>query len=335
MQRIYWIEGAKGLAIALVVFGHVLGGVLGRGWLDTAGAWRNVYDYVYLFHMPLFFMVSGFFCIEAMRRSPTNAFLSLVGSVAWPYLLWDVLVRAALLPIIGTFMLSPPKMTWAEWLTKAALGDLSWFLWTLFVMQAILIPIARVPVWILFALSLVLFRFGDRELLGNFASVAYFLPFLLFGALLHPVLDRLNIAGSRLQLGAALAVFPLMAIALAMGWTDDKFVKLACGIAGSIAIMMLVQCVKASVARGLLVGLGMASLAIYVLHPYFQGAARAVIYWAIGPNPFLQVALVTAVAIAGPFLVWLAAERFKAPWLFRLRLAGPPRATRMVASVRE
>jgi fucose 4-O-acetylase-like acetyltransferase len=54
--RIVWIDATKGYAITLVVFGHVLGGMMARGWLSGAygDAPRLIYDYIYSFHMPLF-----------------------------------------------------------------------------------------------------------------------------------------------------------------------------------------------------------------------------------------------------------------------------------------
>jgi uncharacterized membrane protein YcfT len=63
LKRVLWVDAAKGFAIILVVFGHVLGGMMARGWLDPEGPFRQLYNYIYLFHMPLFFMISGLFCI--------------------------------------------------------------------------------------------------------------------------------------------------------------------------------------------------------------------------------------------------------------------------------
>ncbi len=320
MPRITWIDGAKGLAIALVVFGHVLGGVLARGWVDAS--WRQVYDFVYLFHMPLFFMVSGFFCIEAMRRSPTHAFLAQVGSIAWPYLLWDVLIRMALVPVIGVFMLQAPTVSWSEWLTRSLLGGQSWFLWTLFVMQVALIPVSRLPVWLLLLVSIAVSCFASLESLGSIAGVLWYLPFLLVGALLSPALQRLTLAGAGWPLLAALAVFLGMGLALAYGWTSYKLVLLVCGIAGSLATIVVVQCLHQPMLATWLARLGMASLAIYVLHPYVQGAAREVLYRLVGTGPAWQVFAVTGIAVGGSLVVWLATERFGLRWLFRLRLGS-------------
>jgi fucose 4-O-acetylase-like acetyltransferase len=319
-MRVTWIDAAKGFSIALVVFGHVLGGTLARGWLDDAGPWKMVYDYIYLFHMPLFFMVAGFFCIEAMRKSPVNALLAKIGSIAWPYLVWNVLVAAALMPIAGMFMSNPANVSWSEWLSKAVRGELSWFLWTLFVLQVILIPLARIPAWILFVVSLAALTFLPQPPLGAFANVVRFAPFLLFGAMIHPILGRLSIAGRWPHCAAAIAAFLLIALAYQFGLTSYALVSVVCGILGSLASILLVQCLPNALGQKLLPSLGLASLAIFVLHPYFQGAAREIITRTAGSSPYLQLLMVTTVAIAGSFAVWQAAERLGAAWLFRLRL---------------
>ncbi|MGH9916848.1 MAG: acyltransferase family protein, partial [Pyrinomonadaceae bacterium] len=46
--RVYWIEALKFAGIVLVVLGH------------TSGLNVNVRSYIYSFHMPLFFFISGF-----------------------------------------------------------------------------------------------------------------------------------------------------------------------------------------------------------------------------------------------------------------------------------
>lgn len=57
-QRENWLDACKGLAIILVVLGHLLSGnmekgVLARNWL------QDVLEGIKLFHMALFIMLSG------------------------------------------------------------------------------------------------------------------------------------------------------------------------------------------------------------------------------------------------------------------------------------
>lgn len=56
MQRIKWIDNAKGFAMLCVVLGHAITGPI-RENNDILGL---MYNFIYLFHMPLFFFLSGY-----------------------------------------------------------------------------------------------------------------------------------------------------------------------------------------------------------------------------------------------------------------------------------
>lgn len=49
-QRINWIDWGKAFAIYLVVLGHLL---------SETGVEGKIHDFIYLFHMPFFFFISG------------------------------------------------------------------------------------------------------------------------------------------------------------------------------------------------------------------------------------------------------------------------------------
>lgn len=55
-RDLYAPDIAKAFAILLVVFGHVLIGLFGAGVVDKTPTWMMVYNGIYLFHMPLFFL---------------------------------------------------------------------------------------------------------------------------------------------------------------------------------------------------------------------------------------------------------------------------------------
>jgi fucose 4-O-acetylase-like acetyltransferase len=319
-KRLIWIDAAKGLAISLVVVGHVMGGMMARGWLDSKGPFEDVYNYIYLFHMPLFFMLSGALCIDSIRNNPLGAFWSRTGSIAWPYFLWNVVIASALLPLVAHFNdVAQSEIDWSERLRQALTGDLSWFLWTLYVMQVILIPVARAPIILLFLASVVA-CFGLQGLqLGTFDEVIDYMPFLLFGAMLRPFLHRFKVSRNWRPLLASFVTFLLMAVALLHGWTSYKLVWILCGVGGSLASIYLVQNLG-TWAESRLAQLGIASLAIFVLHPYFQGAARVLVLRTIGSSTFWQLLIATIIGIGGPFIVWRFAERHGMPWLFRLQL---------------
>ena len=60
-MRIEWLDSLKGFAIFLVVVGHVILGYMHTGmFIEHQWSLQFVYDVIYSFHMPLFFIISGF-----------------------------------------------------------------------------------------------------------------------------------------------------------------------------------------------------------------------------------------------------------------------------------
>ncbi|MDD3416394.1 MAG: acyltransferase family protein [Lachnospiraceae bacterium] len=60
-KRIQWIDEMKGFLILCVVLGHIADGYLkANTFPEIALVLRNLNNVIYSFHMPLFFLVSGF-----------------------------------------------------------------------------------------------------------------------------------------------------------------------------------------------------------------------------------------------------------------------------------
>jgi len=85
-MRIEWLDSLKGFAIFLVVVGHVILGYI-RAETFTEYQWslQFVYGVIYSFHMPLFFLISGFLYKLTWARKNTgllkkisNKFLNMV-----------------------------------------------------------------------------------------------------------------------------------------------------------------------------------------------------------------------------------------------------------------
>ncbi|WP_054655013.1 acyltransferase family protein [Secundilactobacillus silagei] len=55
-KRIVWLDIAKGIGMFAVVCGHNL-----KSYVEQNPDSRYLYNFVYWWHMPLFFLISGFF----------------------------------------------------------------------------------------------------------------------------------------------------------------------------------------------------------------------------------------------------------------------------------
>jgi fucose 4-O-acetylase-like acetyltransferase len=82
----------KAFGIVLVVFGHVLLGLIAAGVMPSSSFWETIIRGIYLFHMPLFFYVAGLFFQSNLERGGTRSYLSkntvaLLGPlVVWSYM---------------------------------------------------------------------------------------------------------------------------------------------------------------------------------------------------------------------------------------------------------
>jgi fucose 4-O-acetylase-like acetyltransferase len=327
MGRITWIDATKGYAIWLVVFGHVLGGAIARGWLSGAdgNAPKLIYDYIYSFHMPLFFIISGALGIKGIRDDPRRAIVSRAGSIAWPYVFWGI-VSILLLPMISQFTLNPVHdlnfyEAFKGGVKGLLLGQSSWFLWTLFLTQCVLISalqVASIPT--VFVLSVFVFLVLANKDLGTLSTLIRFMPFLALGAVIGRRIDLMQ-CGSKT---ASIAVGTLLAGALFvlvfLRLNETPILSLCCGIIGSVALLIIAKSLGTTGANLLMANCGAASLVVFLLHPYFQGTARELILRAMGPSIWWQLAIPTVAGVVGPTLIWLGAERLGLQWLFRLDL---------------
>ncbi len=84
-MRIKGLDAARGAAIVFVVFGHVWRGLDGQGLVEPR-LFETIDRAVYLFHMPVFFLISGmlFKAPETLRNGLSRSALNLL----WPMCLW-------------------------------------------------------------------------------------------------------------------------------------------------------------------------------------------------------------------------------------------------------
>jgi fucose 4-O-acetylase-like acetyltransferase len=319
MTRLASIDAAKGIGISLVVFGHVLGGAIARHWLSADGLAQEIYDFIYLFHMPLFFLLSGALSINLVRSDPPSALWSRVGSVAWPYVLWGA-ISIASQPLLAPYM---PNHFRADRLTedlfRLASGQLSWFLWTLFVCHLILLLAAKVNLWIMLIVSTILGMVVPDQ--GPVGTTLHYLPFVVLGATCSGWIVTEWKVPPALAWAASFALFSLLAITQVISANRLSGFYILQGLTGSLGCMLAAQNLSSPPIGPTIAKIGAASLAVFLLHPYFQGAARELAFRVLGANALVQLSFPTLVAILGPVLVLQLSDRFNMRWLFRLNLA--------------
>lgn len=92
-NRIEWIDALKGFTILTVVIGHCADGILSAGmYTQYQASLRALYDFIYSFHMPLFFIISGFvFWLSASyNKYKTKVFDFVIVYLIWDFFTWLV-----------------------------------------------------------------------------------------------------------------------------------------------------------------------------------------------------------------------------------------------------
>ena len=124
MKRIEWIDDLKGLGIFLIVLGHVVATVRIMSSGMVANALGMVFDYIYSFHVPFFFLLAG------LTFSTRKRFLAVARDkfqrLLIPYFIWGMF-SALLFVLMGSMTVK--NMDSAEFSSKALSGE--W--WTPFV----------------------------------------------------------------------------------------------------------------------------------------------------------------------------------------------------------
>lgn len=275
-NRVEWLDAVRGIAIVLVVLGHVWRGLNSSGLVASEAAFLALDGAIYLFHMPAFFILSGLLFEATVRRNGVaGSFLRRVETVLYPLVLWSY-VTAAFLYLAGS--LTNRQLPLGDLLTYPfPPKDIFWFLAALFVAQT---------------LASVFVRYGSKWL-----YLACFILFSLPNLLLDPSAETMWIRktienGPLLFLGMAAADLAVgnrhLGLAGTVGFLGAQLIQLAVPETPP-GVHYLLSCAAAlgfvcagswlfSSAAGWLTrplsALGRASMTIYVTHVMAMAALR-------------------------------------------------------------
>ena len=309
------IDEAKGLAILLVVFGHLVA----RAYPANVGWYEQLRRSVYAFHMPFFFYLSGFTAaLSGMLDSRRTELLGLAPARArrllLPFVGMGLLVvagKAAASRFIFVDNVPPgllPGLQALVWNTARSPSLSIWYLFVLFVLSLGTVALLdgrmqRLP-WLLggalllFSVPVPPYIYLDR--------VATFAPFFLMGALARFAGIRWEGIIDRFW-PLAMAVFLAVLFGVALGGRDAKGLTLM--LAGTISLPALHGCLRNLrtnwLQRGLLT-LGRYSFIIYLFNTLFIGATKGLLLFAWswdGPHfPAFACALMSG-GLAGPIML--------------------------------
>ena len=325
-NRVDWVDYAKGIGIVLVVFGHVWRGMAGDGMFDWPFAVPFVDQWVYAFHMPLFFFLSGLFAGGSVKHSPQTFLVKRLKGVAYPYFVWILIVggiRSLVYDGPDTFI----DFLVNYWKVLYDPYDIFWFLYALFLISVVFYLLRRAGlstavVMLLFLASNLGFAFTS----GDFAwrPANYFClygVYFAFGAFFAEVKWGVTLGKLSNYTKVGLS-FILLGIVASLAWSgllvSGKPILIAAG-AGTLAVVLLAQILEDWGSADFIRWWGTLSLQIYVAHTIVGAAIRLALV-AVGITD-VSIHLIAGVTFGMyvPILIYVSGNKLGFPYLFSLK----------------
>lgn len=274
-SRLAWVDSARGIGIVLVVLGHVERG-LAHGQFETWD-WLGTLDrWIYAFHMPLFFALSGLFASGA-RRGHWGQFVGgRARRIMYPYFVWATLQT-------GLQVLMSSRTN-----SETTLGDLLsiplvppmqfWFLYALFIvsiLHALILSLSKSH-WVVCVVSLLLYLLQDYSPMAwePLQAGLHHLPYFSFAAAGASFLTSPRFS-SRPSLELTLGALCLAGVGLALRYPG--FNGLLLGLLGTVGTLFVAMAIGDTPRFEFLRRWGRASLEIYVAHTLASAGFRIIL----------------------------------------------------------
>jgi Predicted membrane protein len=300
--RLQWVDYARGLAIMLVVYRHVVIGVTRTG-LDITPAMFNIQEVFFNFRMPVFFVLSGIFLAGSLARKSIGTVLKdRTTTLLYTYLLWGGIT------IILFIYFSRYTNTVRHWsdltdlvVKPREVGHL-WYLLALFNTSALYLLMKKLKLphlahIILAALMYWFARVPFVEQVSAISDLCYYYLYFLTGTYVSSVILDAEKGPAVLSSKKLLWLVPLF-IAGQTFWYLNREER-GDLFSVSFLIINMVACYFMYVISNLLSGyksnywiayLGKYSLYIYILHVYVASVTRSLmLHFAPGINIWVLV----------------------------------------------
>jgi fucose 4-O-acetylase-like acetyltransferase len=274
----------RGLCMILVVFQHQYRGLVNAGIVTGGDIFRFVDTFIYLFHVPAFFLISGI--ISGLRDGQKRPFFKgLLLDVALPYFVWSV-AQSLLMMLAGGLANRSREGDQLVWIALYPV-DQFWFLYALFFAALIdacvlrsLAPMSRR--WILAGLAALVWTsstaFGSPW--PPLEQIAMGVFYLMLGGGLVSILPIHEALQKRDKMLAFLALGVLLSCTLLCLLTNLRPIWLVPGaLAGSWLLWCLAKNVvdHKNIFARFLVLCGRNSLAIFVVHTIAGATFRIIL----------------------------------------------------------
>jgi fucose 4-O-acetylase-like acetyltransferase len=314
-RRSLLIDVVRGLAISLVVLGHTNQGIAHRGWWGASTVGHDLQAFIYAFHMPAFFFVSGVFLNKSVeKRGMLHFTLGKLRTILYPYILWTCVYLLASV-LFSRFMLQTTP-SFHTFLYNLATGEGGWFLPSLFFCLMLGMLGRRVSKPFFFLLTIAALFWMPTTSISFVDRGICELPFLTLGMWIgnaYTQFERLSRPAAALTSASLGFGLGMMTLRFSL---DVGFIFLAFGTLGTLLLLLAATVVgHSALARGL-AWIGQASFGVFLMAPFPQGAGRALLEGLRITSPYPQLLLPTLLAVLIPAWIYHHRMRLRLGWLF-------------------
>ena len=310
-ERLTDIDRAKGLAIFLVVVGHVVARQAPEG-----NQWYiSLKEIIYSFHMPFFMYLSGFvFYITKCDEIPIDKFSSFVAKRAERLLI--PFIAFGLLIIFGKHISAEflhvdnvSASIWRDianifWRTERSAALSIWYIFVLFEISLLIVAVSYVTrnVYIILAVLIPLYYVSFPDIL-YMERVFVYIPFFVIGGVVAKNHDFLMPIFDKYWLAFLAAFFACLAGFRLISYNETTFL-----ISGILSIPALHAFCRTEMSKagGILMFLGIYSFSIYLLNTITIGVTKGVMFkffsWD-NENFLIYFPILTVAGALGPYLI--------------------------------
>ncbi len=319
-----WVDYAKAIGIILVVYGHVAPGIYNAGLITNDVNYFLVQKFIYSFHMPLFFFLSGlFFWDSLIKRGSKHLIGSKVDTIVYAYILWSLLQGFSEI-ILAQYVTDPPSIKYVLSLLWQPRQQF-WYLYALFMIfllySIVFYTTNKTYIFPTFLITILLYLFREKIPGGGFylTWVTEYSPYFILGVLVtnYSLLNYLKKpVVFYLILVLCIVTHGINLYSVPTGLYGQKIISFVVS-STSIALVVIfsLQLTKHNI-RWLLY-LGSASMAIYVMHTFATSGTRILLTKIFNIyDSFTHLTMGTLLGLAAPCLAYFIKQKFKIPFIF-------------------
>ena len=244
----------KGLAILLMFIGHAATPTF----LKRPLSYEIVVQFIYSFHMPLFFIVSGFLAVKSININFRNDYFLLLKKIiiklGVPYVVIALITNIALNIASGNITINgfiESIKTTIFYPELGAMGAL-WFLYALLIISILTPIITKISLEASIIITIIINIFGPRDLYFLAINrISFFIVYYLIGMYVRKCYEDKklkNINNKNIIIIGSVIFLGIYSLIISKGIVINRIIfnlyMFLCGLVGSLMMLLIIEKVK-------------------------------------------------------------------------------------------